>query len=1278
MRILFTLFILTGFTFWAQETIHVQFKWLSPRKANFQGLDFEVPSFEQMTMNGMAPNYVWQKKLKNGNFKVECESIDYSPLSTNEMQFLKQTHQLPTENGVVFQSSVNRSKNEYFANVSVFPFLYLNGSYFRLESFKITLSPSVSPLNSAHEKDFVANSVLGNGTWFKIRLKKDGVYKIDYAFLASCGINMQNLNSNSIHIFGNGEGKLPELNSVFRSDDLQNNALYMVDGNDAVFNTSDYLLFHAWGPDRKYFKPSTSKWISDKHIYDDYSYYFIHISSSIPPNRILDDNSVVAPSTQTINKSDFHTVYEQDLSNLVKAGQRWYGDLFDAELSKNYSFYIPNVITSSPAKIDVSFATNATNGSGSFYKVTCNGNPLLNASLPSTSYDWVRSEYLLNWTNPTSNLNLNLQLNRTSAAIKAYLDRIEINAQRDLVMYGNQMYFSDYSSVAPGVVGTFEMANMNANYTVWDVTHRQMPKKMNGVLSGTTFSFVSNLDSLKTYVTFHNNAGFLEPELMGRINNQDLHAQAQADLLIVTPSVFLAQANRLADLHRSEGQAVNVAVLTDIYNEFSSGAVDPTAIRMYAKMFYERSIQNGSLKPSSLLLFGDGTFDPKNRVANNNNFIPTYQFLSSENHISALVSDDYFGMLDDNESMAPNDMVDIGVGRLLISDQTMAKQQVDKIEHYMKNGSNLYVQPSNSLMSNASKQSTFGDWRLKAVQVADDEEGGYFIVQDAEPQCAIIDQANYSMNIDKLYLDAYTQVSQAGGQRYPDVFNAITDRVESGSLIINYIGHGGEVGVASERVVTIPQIESWNNIHCMNLFVSATCEFTKYDDPDRVSAGELVSLNPQGGAIALMTTTRPVFFGVNTVIGQQFFTHVFDRDAQFRPSTFGEIIRLTKNAAGGIDNKRAFTLIGDPALKIALPNYKVVTDSINGLSPNTVLDTLNALSKVSVKGHVEDYFGNVLTGFNGYLEPSIFDKPKTFQTLGQDPDSPILDFNLQKNNLFKGNVSVTNGQFSFDFIVPKDINYSIGKGKISYYAYSANADAAGADSNVFIGGFNPNGIVDDQGPEISLFMNDRSFVNKGLTDEKPVFLADLFDENGINTVGNGIGHDLTAVLDQNSANPIILNEYYRTDLDTYQSGKLSYQMPELSEGVHTITLTAWDVNNNSSSASIEFLVAKNQALKLDHVLNYPNPFTTSTDFYFEHNQMSSVLDVQIDVLTVSGKLVKTIQNTIQTSGFRSEGIHWDGRDEFGDRLAKGVYIYKLSVRSEDGKVVDKLEKLVIL
>ena len=1266
---IFSLFILSFLPInsFSQQVIDLVISWQEPKIIQHGQELIKVPSIANQSLDGLKPTYFWKEKTSNGK-KIELisfESIDALPEETQYLNtFIPELGSIPEIN---FQ--ITKAGKENYAVVYAAPFFKSSNDIKKITSIKLNLIDAETPMIS---KDFASSSVLkeGTGFWYKIAVTKDGIYKIDKSFLDACGINTSNLNPNHINIYGNGEGVLPEKNSTPRIDDLAKNSIYVHGDSDGVFNDADYILFYGWGPHR--WQPNNANnFTRIQHLYSENSYYFINIDATNTPARITSNPSISDPATKFIDTYDYREILENETTNLVGGGQRWYGDLFDIDLEKTFNFSIPDMDTF-PIKITTALATS---GQGTTQKFTLNGTTLFSSSMNYFG-DFSRSESNFSFYTSQTNIPLKVSITRNNPSILTYLDHITLNTRRKLSFYGTQMNFRNLTGAQPGIVSEYSINSMSQSGFIWDLLDKNNPKIIPGSFLNGKYIFNTD-DSYREFVA-SNGTSFYTPERIGSVNYQNLHGLDQADYLIVTHPDFLGQATRLADLHRQNGTTTHVVTTNQIYNEFSSGSPDATAIRMFAKMFYDRAIANLGTAPKHLLLFGDGTYDPKNRVANNNNYVLTYQALNSENYISCYVSDDYFGLLNDNESFTSADLLDIGIGRLLISDLTQAKQQVDKIEHYMKNGSSLFNSNTGSCCLNTNNNLTYGDWRLKYVQIADDEEEGYFINFDTEPQYNSVKNNHFEMNCDKLYMDAYPQQTTAGGQRFPDVYNAITDRVQRGALIVNYVGHGGEVGLAEERVVTIPQINSWTNINALHLFVSATCEFTKYDDPNRVSAGEWVSLNPSGGAIALMTTTRSVYFGVNSTTGQAFYNHVFDRNTDGSPLTFGEIMMKTKNDVGQNENKRSFTLIGDPALKIALPQLKVVTDSINGKNPFILIDTLNALSTVRIKGHIEDNSGNLLSTYNGQLIPSIFDKVKTQKTLGQDPESPEIEYNQQRNVVYKGKNSITNGYFDFTFVVPKDIALNMGRGKISYYAFNDASDAFGFDTNFRIGGINANGINDIEGPQLNLYINDENFISGSITDESPVMILKAFDENGINTVGNGIGHDLVAILDGNSSEPILLNDYYSAALDSYQSGEIRYQFTNLEQGKHTLEVKVWDVNNNSSVVKTEFIVQNKANTMLEHVYNYPNPFTTRTSFQFEHNQSCSNLDVQIQIFTISGKLVKSINKAVNTIGFRTEGIEWDGKDDFGDALAKGVYVYRLSVKNNTGEQAEKIEKLVLL
>jgi hypothetical protein len=755
--------------------------------------------------NGL-PMFYEKTKLKSRNFSAFVTNEEYEAAPESDLTYLNKLNFNCQENAKI-DYKVTSAGNEHFFVVSIIPYRQINGKLERLKKVEFQLKdekPQGKP------KDFVSNSVLkdGSGFWYKIALTKDGIYKLDKSFLEACGINTNGLMTSSINIFGNGEGVLPELNSRFRTDDLAKNAIYISGDSDGYFDENDYILFYGWGPHRWYAN-GTTEFDQKRNIYSDYSYYFININPNDTPKRIENLQENPNPSNVTIESYDYRDIYENDLVNLVGGGQRWYGELFDLELDRYFNFSIPNIDTND-IQFKVSLATNSRLSSGTSQKYFVNNQLLLETNLPTTGIDYVRSNQKFNLKNPSSTLQLKVAITRNNPSTLTYLDRILINTKRKLIFHETQFGFRTLKNTQPSQIALYKISNFPATGFVWDLSDRQNPKKIAGTLTSNILTFKTE-NSYKEFVA-SNGSSFYTPERIGVVDQQNLHGLSQVDFLIITPNDFISQANRLADLHRAQGTTTHVVRLDHIYNEFSSGAPDAGAIRMFAKMFYDRAALNPSTKPKYLLLFGDGTYDPKNRIASNNNFVLTYQVENSENHISALVTDDFYGMLDDNEAIAASDLLDIGIGRLLISTNEHAKQQVDKIEHYIKNGSTLFNSNNASCCLDNNNSTTFGDWRLKFLQIADDEESGYFLNVDTEPQDNLVKKNYHEMNCDKLYLDAFKQETSAGGERFPDVYDAITDRVQRGQLIVNYVGHGGEVGLAEERIVTIPQINSWTNI----------------------------------------------------------------------------------------------------------------------------------------------------------------------------------------------------------------------------------------------------------------------------------------------------------------------------------------------------------------------------------------------------------------------------------------------------------------------------------
>ncbi|HXC06315.1 MAG TPA: type IX secretion system sortase PorU, partial [Bacteroidia bacterium] len=780
---------------------------------------------------------------------------------------------------------------------------------------------------------------------------------------------------------------------------------------------------------------------------------------------------------------------------------------------------------------------------------------------------------------------------------------------------------------------------------------------------------------------FDTTASMSVPVNFGPVQNQNLHATAQTDLIIISHPDFLSQANQLANMHATNDHMTTIVVTPQqIYNEFSSGRQDVVALRDFARMLYKR-YQTPATMPKYLLLFGDGSYDPKHRLPGNTNFIVTFENLDPAgplNESDSYVSDEFFGLLDDTEGPwdTPSDAgnIDIGVGRFPVRDVESAQILVNKEQKYISLGS-----PPPISGCNLQNCSVMRDWRNTVCFVADDGDGDTHVIQ-AEQLATMMDTGFANYNVDKIYLDAYQEEQTPGGGRYPGVEDAINKRIDQGALIFNYTGHGGPSGLSHKRVVELSQINAWNNLCNLPFFVTATCEFAQYDDPSFVSAGETVLMNPNGAGIGLLTTVRLVFSTPNFYLNQNFYRCAFQPIGGQMPR-LGDLYRITQNLSGSYTNNRNFSLLADPALRLAYPQQDSKTTNVNGtVVTATSVDTIQALSRVTVKGFVCDSTGAKLTNFNGTVYPTVFDKFSNLTTLSNDgvANSPPLTFALQKNVIYKGKASITNGNFQFSFVVPRDIAYQYGPGKISYYFENGVIDGAGSFTQVQVGGSSATAPVDNVGPRIKLFMNDSTFIYGGTTNENPRLYAILFDSSGVSTVGNGIGHDLVAVMDNNTSSPSILNDYYTADLNTYRSGKINFPYSSLASGSHSLKLKVWDVYDNSSESLTEFVVSASAQLALQHVLNYPNPFTTHTSFFFEDNECCQTLNVEIEIYTVTGKLVKTISTNVNTDGYRSPPIDWDGRDDFGDKIGRGVYVYRLSVKSPSGGIQQKLEKLVIL
>jgi Peptidase family C25 len=1277
MRFLFILFLsipftLSGQSWYLKKTI----EWKLPI-VNGQNIDYkDIISFR----NSYYEN-AFSELPKYFNL-IEWDKTDLKP----EVQFVSAEFQeLPGEisekqsfreltDSIEIQSSLNYSSGKPYLQISFSPFKknIETGKIERLTSFILELKSAkenVSTISSfiRSSKKSLQVSPLASGTWYKIRIPSTGIYKLSYQQISGMGIT----NPSKVRIFGYGGAELPENSLLGNQDDLLPVQIYMNKGSDGLFNAGDYILFYGIGPVNLSYDEGTQVFVHKKNYYSDFGYYFI-TSSDGGPDFPLSYSVPTEPANHFSSSYDALFFHELDETNLLKSksesgwgsGREWYGELFDLTTQRNFSFQIPEFISSREVKMKINLLSRAKVAQN--FIVSVNSQILDTVRIKETNLSDYTATYAYNaeknysFTSGSGNLNVQLKYLKTEFSSQAWLDYISINARSELNFTSNMLLFRDIGVTDAGAITEFTVKNIQSYFQIWDVSDSHNILNIPFNQNGSDAKIKVETNSLKEFVVFDSKGSFPSPQIngddLGLIPNQNLSGGGYPDMVIVSYPDFIEYANQLADYRRTKmGLDITVTTPVQIYNEFSSGRPDVTAIRNYMQYLYRNAEGDEDLMPKYLLLFGDGSYNNKSVHPDSMSFVPTYQSENSTSPIYSYVSDDFFALLDPGEELYDG-LLDIGVGRLPVSTTYQAEKMVEKIINY-------------------ELPARMGDWRNTICFIGDDEDFNIHFSQ-ANALATYVESNYPSFNINKIFLDAYQQVSTSAGQRYPAVNQAINSQVAKGALIINYTGHGGAKGLSAEQILVVDDIQLWENKTKLPLFMTATCEFSRFDEPDFVSGGEEVILNPNGGGIALFTTTRLVYSGPNHTLNEKFYEIVFQKDQNGKNYCLGEIMKYSKNQAGYGINKRNFTLLGDPSMRLSYPTFNVVTDSINKSAISDASDTLKALNKVIITGHVEDDQGPIVA-FNGIIYPIVYDKLTTQYTLANDGGSKKA-FTMRNNIIYKGKASVKNGYFSFSFYVPKDINYAIGTGKISYYANDSSIDASGAYLDVLIGGSSDEPVFDSEGPEVDVYINNDNFIEGGITDEDPILFVRVYDNLGINTSGNGIGHDIIAVLDNNTQNSLVLNEYYQSEMDSYQQGYVEYPLFNLSEGKHTVSVKVWDINNNSSDGFTEFIVMKTKDLLLENLLNFPNPFHDNTFFSFDHNKADQNLEIYIDIISMNGEIVKTIFVKQFSNGFRTDPIEWNGRTDNGTSNRQGTYIYRIRVKSEDGQEAVNSGKLILL
>ncbi len=1244
-------FFLLSFNIFSQETLtfHRAIEWNDPIRfmegedekinLNFIGMD---GLDEETNLPTYFESFILPDNIDINSINISIENKEFVwPLPEEYKEF---NNYLFSED-ITYNVNLTHSGNQYYIDLTLVPLIKESQAtcFQKLISYNIIVDYQLEQIKSLKSTDdvngYVDNSVLNTGTWKKIRVDDTGIYKITYAKLKEWGIS----NPANVGIYGNGGALLPRKNSDYREDDLVENA---------ILHYGDAVYFYAQGPVVWEYNYSRKMYLHEKHPYSDYSYYFITEKQDASKSIENTDLQPVEYDTE-INQFVDYNYHEENNLNLISSGNKWLGEKFEyySNPSQDFSFSFPNIDLSREGNIYVALASRST--SSATFKVSCEGTDVGSRTISSiTSGDnlgyFVREGIINTSITPVDDdIDITIDYNNATSSI-GYLDYISINAYRNLEFDEDELLFRYVNPNQLEENLKFNIQTTLNSLVLWDVTNPLIPLNVNTSLSGNDLSFNYTTSNAKEFVAFDTSGSFPAPELVGDVDNQNLHGLENVDFVIVCYPEFEDEAIRLGEIHKEyNGLTYCVATTDQVYNEFSSGKPDVTAIRSFVKMFYDRAGSDEDLKPKNLLLFGDGSFD--NRPGSEYCKVITFQSDNSIHQTNSYVSDDYFGLLDDDEgSGITTEKIDIGIGRFPVNTLEEAENAVDKTYRY------LYEQSMDS-------------WKSQITFVGDDGDSNIHM-EDANKLAEKVNLLYPKFDINKIYFDAYEKIQTSTNATYPDVVDKIEEIVNEGTLIFNYTGHGSPDVLSSERVVTTDKIKTWQNYNKLPIFVTATCEFSRYDDHETSSAGEQVFTHDLGGGIALYSTTRIVYSSLNYIVNNSFYDNIFELNEEGEPLTLGEIMKLTKHNSGSSVNKLNFSLLGDPAIQPLYPRYNVNTLTLNNVSVENEIDSLKALSHNVIQGEISDALGNVQTDFNGEIYISIFDKRTLMSTL-DNTDQGVFQYEDYTTKVFSGKSEVVNGEFECEFIVPKDIRYNLDNGKISYYAFSDdNKEAFGAFDDVLVGGFSEEIEEDNEGPEIEVLVNNEDVKSVGPT---PVLYIDLYDESGINTTGNGIGHDITCVLDEDNSNPIILNSYFDPELNSYKKGSITYQLDQLESGEHKVTIKAWDIYNNSSSVSASFKVDEEKAIVIDQSTVYPNPVTKGnvTYFYFEHDEPNSILNLTINIYTQNGQLISQQEESVVSLNNTISPIEWTAD------VNAGLYIYEIIINSEtgrNGKVTGKI------
>ncbi len=1089
---------------------------------------------------------------------------------------------------------------------------------------------------------YAERSVLADGHWVKIRVSESGVCRMSFSELRSAG-----LEPSQVRVFGYGGAQKEQDFSKPNIDDLPQVPVYVGE---------DYILFYVQGPISWTY--NGSRFAHTRNTYSDFGYYLL--SDDAGDMLLFPEAEAVSGSPTDVTYYSYYQVQDEDSVNLIDrtgvsgGGRTFYGEQFAAGQTRTFTFSTPYA-NGDNSSVYIDMAANAATTSTVKAKLNnTSSKSIYISSIPDHYTFGVAGTISMNGASEEQNQRVTIQFVNSNASALAWLNYIEITTPSELVMTGSYMGIRSLVNRNTTNPVRFLLRNTTASTQIWDVTDLAAIQRMPTTMVDDQLAWVgTQADGVHEYIAVNTDGTkFVQAEVVGEVKNQNLHALSNIDYIIICPEGYVDVSEDLAKAHEAK-QAITYAIVTDqqVYNEFSSGTPDATAYRWLMKMLYDRAKNGIGQQPRWLLLMGHGTFDNRKLLRNSGtSLLLTYQSKNSVNEIKAYATDDYFAYLDDNEgTIDTQGRMDIGVGRLPVESLDEARTTVDKLIQYIRNEQT-------------------GKWKNQLVYLADDGENGTH-TETAEKSAELVRIKNPDFIVHKIFLDAYPQEVNASGESYPLAKNRVLNLLKNGVLFFNYSGHGGYNAITNESILNLKDIAGMTNKN-QAFWLFATCNFAQCDAGKR-SAAETAVLNPKGGAIGILAATRTVYASQNTNLNRSVCDTLFGHSDVFHyDMTLGEAISIGKNLLGSDENKLAYVLLGDPCMRLNYPtDYHVET--------LTEMDTLNALSVQHVEGRIIDEDLNIVSDFNGKVDITIYDKMQSIPTRDNDNaggDPRVIAYNDYPNTIFSGATDVKDGLFNYTFMVPKDIRYNFDNGRIVYYAVTADsletAEAVGHFEQFIIGGTGSTVAIDTIGPEMEIYLNSPAFRNGDKTYATPRFFANLYDKNGINTAGAGIGHDLMLIIDDDPKMIYSLNEYFTAANNSYQAGQVSYLMEELANGPHSLTFRAWDLLNNSTTKSLNFIVEAGLDPSIYNVTTYPNPVQQSgvVHLIVNYDQPDELIETEIYLYNTAGQMVYSHKQ--------------DNPDAVSINLPSlglntGVYIYSVKIKSASSKYSTTSGKIIV-